>query len=247
MNNNGLIIYEDADIVAIATGLASRSENTKTGAMIQVYILYRHESPLNAIRSGNDSAICGRCPHRAEYDSDGAIEGTRRCFVNIGHAPRAVWNCYQRGGYTYANGDYSQFAGRIVRWGTYGDPAFIPMNIVRRVSAIAAGRTGYTHQWRAYPELRPYLMASCDSIEDAIEASARGWRYFRVARKGDTVKRANEISCPASHEAGKRTTCESCRLCNGSRGRRETRKSIVIQDHSAIAGTRQLIQIQVAR
>jgi len=248
MNNNGLILHEDQDIAVIATGLNRDSENSKTGGMVQVYILYRHESPSEAIMSGNDSVICGDCIFRAQYDTNGAmIPGTRRCYVTIWQGPRSVWNCYRAGRYAYANGDYSAFAGRVVRWGAYGDPALIPLPIIRKVSAVAAGRTGYTHQWRVYPELRPYLMASCDSIEDAIDATANGWRYFRVASKGETGIRRNEIVCPASAESGKRTTCENCRLCSGSRGRRETRKSVVIQDHSSIAGTKPLIQIKGAR
>lgn len=231
-SKNGYILHEGDDIVVIAVGFASASANSKTGGMIQVYILHRHLSPLNAVRSGADSLICGDCQHRGNKGQK------RRCYVNLGQGPRSVWECYKRGGYGYADpAEYrALFSGKRVRFGAYGDPAFIPERIVRAIASVAERWTGYTHQWRANGNawLRDFVMASCDSVRDASDAIAANWRYFRVARRGDSARLSREISCPASAEAGKKTTCSNCCLCDGSRAD-DRRANIVIQDHSVIA------------
>jgi hypothetical protein len=90
-------------------------------------------------------------------------------------------------------------------------------------------------------------MASVDTPSEADQAAASGWRYFRVTPFGDANKLQGEISCPASAEAGKRTVCADCKLCDGAR-HQDARKNIVIQDHSAIKRTNDsLIQIQGVR
>lgn len=120
----------------------------------------------------------------------------------------------------------------MVRLGAYGDPAFISGVTLSRILRYAAGHTGYTHQWRLErsQRFRQYLMASVDSEREQREASALGWRTFRVRREHEALG-STEIVCPASDEAGKRTTCERCRLCSGHRGAGETRKDIAIVAH----------------
>ena len=49
--------------IAIFSGITnSNKPNKKTGDMVQVYYLIEGIKPLDVIRSGNDSAICGDCP-----------------------------------------------------------------------------------------------------------------------------------------------------------------------------------------
>tara|TARA_R110000868_G_scaffold186733_2_gene429207 strand:- start:3 stop:746 length:744 start_codon:yes stop_codon:yes gene_type:complete len=246
INTNGYVLHEDDTIAVIATGFKAASTNAKTGAMVQIYIILRHKSPMDGVTSGADVAICGDCVHRATYTDGVMVPGSRRCYVNLGKGARAVHACYARGGYRkLAPSDIPAiFAGLLVRFGAYGDPAMMPQWLVVAIAAAAAGRTGYTHQWRTATWLRPFVMASCDSAADAVCAVAAGWRYFRVATFGDTVRSKGEISCPASAEAGKKTTCSACKLCNGSSAG-DRRKSIVIQDHSVIARSNPLIQISL--
>jgi hypothetical protein len=132
----------------------------------------------------------------------------------------------------------------MIRWGAYGDPAFISREVVESVSSHAKGRTGYTHQWQSVVSAwgRSYFMASCDSPQEYALAANMGWRTFRVSPKGDNTKLQGEISCPASAEAGKRTVCADCKLCDGT-SYNDRRKSIVIQDHSVIANKSPLINI----
>ena len=58
-------------------------------------------------------------------------------------------------------------------------------------------------------------MASVDTEAEYWEAKADGWRTFRTLTPDDSLT-DGEISCPASDEAGKRTTCDRCKLCAGN-------------------------------
>jgi hypothetical protein len=233
-NDNGVVLQESGDIVVIATGLKSSSSNTKTGGMIQVYILHRHMHPIDASRTGADKKICGDCIHRGTI-VDGKLTD-RRCYVQIDKAPASIFRAYQRGRYRKVKSarEVRQiFSDRLARLGAYGDPAYMRLSLIRAICSVARGWTGYSHQWRLRPDLLPFVMASCDSPSDVVAAQADGWRTFRVSAYGNDTTLPGEISCPASAEAGKRTTCNKCRLCDGARPD-DTRKSIVIQDHSKI-------------
>ena len=145
------------------------------------------------------------------------------CYVTTFQGPRSVWNTWWRDGYPPASEHRSELVEAIrargIRWGAYGDPGAVPTDLVRRWSRF--GRwTGYTHAWRRRPSLRPWLMASVDSEAEALEASSRGWRTFRVEhdRTRELEPLEGELVCPASDEAGKRTTCDRCGLCNGHGG-----------------------------
>jgi hypothetical protein len=69
-NPNSAIIWEGpsmldgAPIIVIATGLAQDSQNTKTGNLIQTWIMRADVDPMRAIREGLDASICGDCKHR---------------------------------------------------------------------------------------------------------------------------------------------------------------------------------------
>lgn len=238
MKPNGMILWEGRSlldsqpIVVIATGLRRASANTKTGGMIQTYILRADVEPTTAIKSGQDASICGDCPHRG----DGTGKG-RTCYVNVGQGPLAVFRAYKRGSYPQADihALYAAVDGRPVRFGTYGDPAAAPRVIWELLADWASTHTGYTHQWRRVanaPAWARLLMASADTREEAAEAHAAGWRTFRVATD-DEPRMAGEILCPASAEAGAKLTCEQCGACEGTANQR--RGSIYIPLHGGFA------------
>ncbi len=151
--------------------------------------------------------------------------GARRgvCYVNTPKGARGVWEAWTRGRYPVALWGSAErrtlheaIEARGIRFGAYGDPAAVPSSLWRNLARF--GRwTGYTHQWRRRPSLRGLLMASVDSVDEAREARARGWRTFRVEhdRGAELELERGETLCPASIEAGKRTTCDRCGLCNG--------------------------------
>jgi len=95
----GYILEETENTVVIATGFLRPSQNTGTGPMIQVYILYRHANPASATYSGADEHVCGDCKLRGTI-VDGKV-ADRECYVNLQKSVTAVWDCYQRGNYPY--------------------------------------------------------------------------------------------------------------------------------------------------
>ena len=72
-------------------------------------------------------------------------------------------------------------------------------------------------------------MASVDSEVEATEARAGGWRTFRVRAATAPIMTGAEVVCPASEEAGKRTTCSACKACGGTSAK--AKASIVIMAH----------------
>jgi hypothetical protein len=102
--------------------------------------------------------------------------------------------------------------------------------------------TGYTHAWRNRADLASLLMASADTVQDQIDASTSGWRTFRVRTAEETLA-PREIACPASEESGKRTSCDSCGLCDGARTD-DRRANIAIIVHGI--GTGAFLRMAVA-
>ena len=234
---NGLILWQGpsridgAPIVAIVVGLEDASTNSKTGAMLQTYILRADIAPTDAIATGADASICGDCTHRG----DGTGKG-RTCYVNVGQGALSVYRAFLRGNYPMATDAQARLAGtkRVVRLGTYGDPAAVPVAVWENLTADAVAHTGYTHAWRGigsgYAHL---LMASADSVADKVAAMAAGFRTFRVVLRGESARLPGEAICPASAEAGKKLTCIECKACNGTATNRKA--SIVIQAHGGTA------------
>jgi len=231
----GVILYEDfsmldgAPIVVIATGLYGRSRNAKTGPMIQTWILRQDRPPTEALADGSDESICGQCPLRPGADRK------RRCYVNVGQAPQAVWRAWKRGSYSRWNGLEVGREGIPTRLGAYGDPAAVPLHVWELWGMVHPGHTGYTHQWR-HPRFDPRIldlcMASVESAEDVAELRSRfpQARYFRVRRPGEE-RAVGEMQCPASAEAGKRLTCADCRACYGQGSGGAIVRSVSIAAH----------------
>lgn len=242
----GFIIYEGpslltgAPIVAIAL---THSSNRKTGDMVQTYILHRDVKPTEALRTGDDAAVCGDCKHRPA--NGGA------CYVVVAQGPTVVWKTYKAGRYpavTWRGEEANPFAasavaalgaGRMVRLGTYGDPAAVPAWVWEALTRDASGRTGYSHQWRNEAlsadhraRIAALTMASVDDVAEAQEAQTRGLRYFRIRTEAEALG-AREFVCPASEEAGKRKTCATCGACDGSQ--RGAKASPVIIVHGTKA------------
>jgi len=210
---NGPSLIDGSPIVAIAL---MGSSNRKTGNMVQTYILRTDMRPVAAVQSGADVAICGNCKHRPA--NGGA------CYVVVAQGPTVVFKTNEAGKYpTAAAADVgTMVAGRMVRLGTYGDPAAVPAQVWEELTAQAAGRTGYTHQWdnpaltadqRA--RITALCMASADNEAEATQARASGLRYFRI-RVATEALGPREFVCPASDEGGKRKLCDTCGACNGT-------------------------------
>jgi len=223
----GAVIWEgaspqdNAPIAAIVTGLDRASRNDKTGDMLQIWIIRTDMSPVDAVKSGEDKSICGNCTHRRGHG------GLKDCYVLPHQAPTAVYKNYKAGKYPVLTlKDFDLFNGMMVRFGAYGDPAFIPLAILTIITDKAAGYTGYTHQAQN-PKIHDvklyaqYLHASADSPRHASILQRYGWSTFET--RYDSSDTSGNL-CAA--EGG--LSCELCLECNGKSG-----KNIYIQAHGS--------------
>jgi hypothetical protein len=248
----GFIVYEGpsmidgSPIVVIVNKIFTASDNAKTGDIVQTFIIRSDINPLDALSTGDDIGVCGNCEHRPSLVKAG--NGKAPCYVNVGQSVAGVYKAYKRGRYVKASAQFvAQFlAGKTLRLGTYGDPYAAPVAVWHDLAKGADRRVGYSHQWetigfdvKAWSSL---VMASADSEEQRVSANALGLRTFRVSQPG-TIPAKGEISCPASAESGRKTTCSDCKLCGGTSIKA---KDIVIQDHARGFNTRRVIAIATA-
>jgi hypothetical protein len=205
---DGPSLYDGESIIAIATGLGNaRRKNPKTGPVVSTWIMRKDMPPHEAAQEGLDASVCGTCKHR--YFGS--------CYVNLGQGPYQVWQTWKAGGYHKATPSRLELLrDQMIRFGAYGDPAYIPLSIWDSVCSVAAGWFGYTHAWRQrqFQGLKRYCMASADTWAEAQDAISRDWRPFYVRSLGDPMPE-KFFSCPASEEAGKRMTCQECGVCKG--------------------------------
>ena len=174
----GFVLYEGASvldgapIVVIAT---LETSNAKTGAMVQTWILRSDIEPHLAIKTGDDSSVCGNCPQR--HNTGGA------CYVMTHQAPLSVYRSYKRGLYpTYSSAEHSSIlAGRALRLGAYGDPAAVPFEVFAPLVELASVHTGYTHQI-AHKELRQALFVSVSGISGYTQTSVKVSGYWALKR-----------------------------------------------------------------
>lgn len=230
----GYVIYrgpsliDGAPIVAVAI---TRSSNRKTGNMLQTYIIRADMDPRDANRTGADFSICGSCPHRgvANPAKPAGLADRRSCYVQMGQGPLNVYRSLISGKYPDATNHRAIAAlgrGRMIRLGTYGDPAAVPDYIWQSLLSEKAGHTAYSHQsGMAGANFNPAtMMHSADSESDARQAWATGARTFRVLRVGEQPVKGAEIDCPSSRGVH----CVTCGLCGGATVKG---KSITIPAH----------------
>lgn len=232
----------EATLAKLAKGEA-KSDNRKTGAMLQVAILLRDvhpeaaSSPRQAL--GLDEGICGDCKLRpivfASLKADGLTPlGSKPCYVKkTQHGLSGMWESYQRGNVPHCQPEvvaqFIQSYGLSVREGTYGDPAFIPYSVWETLSPedYRPVGTSYTHDWQNPDSqgLSARSMASIDpmmaftqgttSLELKRQANGLGFRTYRVITEGDELD-GDEIICPEQSSDGK-VQCRECGLCSGGR------------------------------
>lgn len=222
----GPSMYDGQPIVAVATCVARKSKNIKTGNMIQVIIMAQDEPPHEAQKSGLDSAVCGDCKQRPSQGGG--------CYVRTEQSILAAWKAWKAGKYQWW--DFETPFKKPIRIGAYGDGLAMPQWITEAIVAAAEhGWTAYSHawDWPGNEWAAAYYMASVEIAEEYDKASAAGWRTFWVYRDpetwDDSLSLMGTIPCPAD----KGVQCADCLLCSGNRGR--GRCSIRIQAHGAKA------------
>lgn len=115
---------------------------------------------------------------------------------------------------------------KYVRFGTYGEPSLLPIELVKEIVNVCKSWTGYTHQWKKIdPQFARFFMASVHTEDEERIASLIGYRSFVAS----PVLLEKLISCPASKEMGFKSNCSKCGLCSGTQGKGS--KSVVILEH----------------
>ena len=89
----GYILYEgpsmiDGAPVVVIVNKIDGSDNAKTGAMVQTFIIRSDIAPTEALRTGDDVSICGDCEHRPILARE---TGKPPCYVNVRSAVRSVF------------------------------------------------------------------------------------------------------------------------------------------------------------
>jgi hypothetical protein len=229
----GKSLIDGKPIVVLATMGNPKKTNTKTGAMLQTYILVDNgKLPVENNRTGADYSICGECEYKGtpNLEKDSGTADERICYVVIAQGATAACKSFLAGNYPDAmtHNKRSQLgAGRMVRLGSYGDPAAVPSHVWDSLLWQAKGHTAYTHQSGidSADVRRDMMMISADNIQSAKIAWSTGARTFRVIKDYSEMDTKNEIACPADTRG---LQCQACGLC---RGNSVGGKSIAIAAH----------------
>lgn len=217
--------------------IASASNgNRKIGRMVQIWIVPAI-SPIEAVRSGRDEAVCGDCKLRGDANGKG-----RACYVEWWRSVENIWQARHNTDRLTPEQFAALHPSLQLRIGAYGDPVAVPLSVWRTLISTAAGWTAYTHQWQleTADAYRPFCMASVDTEDEQRDAVALGWRTFRIRADESAPVFSNEVICPASNEAGHRVTCAQCELCRGASLKA---KSVVIATHGYGAASQNFIRL----
>ena len=234
---SGVILWEGAsplDNKPIVLIGIKETNNRKNGQMIQTFIMRSDIDPITASRLGEDYSVCGDCIHRgiANLTKKSGGADKRSCYVML-LMLLSIYKAYMKGKYKRLQGHTAiseWFRDELVRLGSYGDPSAIPSYIWDSIITHTKGRTGYTHQFSTKgADVRADLcMVSVDNVEQAKQQWQLGNRTFRVGKFATDIILGKEVLCPASEEAGRRTTCDNCKLCSGNQIKA---KSVFIPAH----------------
>jgi hypothetical protein len=195
------------------------SANTKTGPIHQI----SYYDP-DLTDSAHHGAGCVLCPmSQACYANSGYIawhnKDTFHRLDDIPTIPARSWGRFLERN----NG---------VRFGRYGDPATVPLDVTERIISLVSYHVGYTHFWRERPDLMPYLMASVETLEQLNQARGLGWRCYYTARVvGKRLTDNDNVTALRRHLGASGVSgvvvcphyisgqiCATCKLCDGGQG-----------------------------
>jgi len=209
-------------IMVVMSGYTKDSANSKTGPLIQLYILPLNDKPSDTYRSGS-SAVCGTCKYN----------GNNGCYVRWSHLT-SMWNSARVQNPIDKSLAIELMKGLRVRVGAAGDPLAVPSDFWKDVLSSCDSFTGYTHQWSDKNLSSGYkgmFMASVDSHSEKILARARGWNTFQVLDGDEPLNKSTLCLATIPNKTdlnGLPMSCASCMLCNG-----KGNKSIHVQLHGA--------------
>lgn len=226
--------HDKAPIVCIITGFVNKSENPKTGQMLQTWVLRQDICPAEAVKTGDDASVCNNCSLRP-LNRGVDDEHDKMCYVKTHFAPQQIWRSYTAGTYPTISRKLlaEKLIGRRVRLGAYGNMSNCPYWLTQLLAKHSDGHTSYDHNWAAIPQsFAQFAMASVATEKEYRHAKRLGWRTFRVKSPDDPVL-PNERECPAQdkfRQEGRKVQCISCMACHGTNGKAGL-VDLVIDDH----------------
>jgi hypothetical protein len=232
------ILFRQGDVLTVF--IVGNTSNKKIAAPKEKVVQTYHFSRAQyEVAQGNtsmseffkhDGAVCMDCPFAVSNGAKLSACYTHKMFQYSGFLSslRSIgsllpWDAIPSEPQTEAIIEMCR--GKYVRFGTYGEPSLLPVDLVKSICQVAKSWTGYTHQWRKKAEYAPYFMASTHSAEEEHTAALIGYRSFVVS--AEPFKQF--INCPASAEAGFKSNCSKCGLCSGTTGKGS--KSVYILEH----------------
>jgi hypothetical protein len=109
VNTNTLCVYDGPSLldgvrtIVLVSGYDTPSINTKTGDMLQTYILRADMAPSEAAAIGADETICGQCAMRPLMVKAARLRGSKdiACYVDKVRGPDGVWHSWHNGNVEY--------------------------------------------------------------------------------------------------------------------------------------------------
>ena len=219
------VVWTDGgNVFVIRKGKTSNDKISDGSEVVQTYTFSRAQYDLATTSKGFgmkkffalDGSNCLDCPFSGNQGEGGCYTHKFNQYVGFLSMLRSIkaedLTPYSRS----KGGEILEMAeDSYVRFGTYGEPSLIPIDLVKAMTTIASSWTGYTHQW-SKEWAKPYSDFYMASRHETY--SADGWRSFQAITP-DQAQESNAIGCPASKEGGYKSNCATCGLCSGTTGK----------------------------
>jgi hypothetical protein len=109
MNTNTLCVFDGPSLldgvrtIVLVSGYDTPSINSKTGDMLQAYILRADMLPSDAAAIGADETVCGQCAMRPIIVKAMRLRGSKDipCYVDKVRGPDGVWKSWAAGNVEY--------------------------------------------------------------------------------------------------------------------------------------------------
>jgi len=210
----------------------SKSNNVKTGNIPQQFIGETRELSKES---------CSGCPLLKPKINENGEPEEIPCYAQNGTEGYFGHNSVIRANkngkdYTLDNALKNRAkTAKYVRLGSIGDPSAVEdvLEVGQTIREEGLGVLSYTHFWDSRGEfLKGEAMASCDTWEEAEEATNRGWRATvhvdkLEQKQGKTETGKRFTLCPAQR-TDNRIKCNDCGLCDA---KRDAAEIIVFLNH----------------
>ena len=220
--------------------VTATSRNTKTGNIPTVWIAGDSGDPDTDKQETAASCACSGCPLLPKHKGgEGVPEDRLPCYAWQGQVSIALGTIIKaakrkgRKHYSLWNAlKNSASSARYVRMTAIGDPSALNRrqkeemtDTIQQYNEQYCGPKnqyrliGYIHGWRLAPWWKDRLMASCDTLEEADKAIAKGWRpavTVPSGTKGKSVKTPagnTLLICPHLTEDAKEKRVPDCNDC----------------------------------